>query len=32
MEEDMMPKKIFTQETEGTRRRGEDAGKDGKRK
>jgi len=31
MEEDRMPKKIFTQELEGTRRR-EDPGKDGKRK
>jgi len=31
MEEDRMPKKIFTQELERTRRRG-DPGKDGKRK
>ena len=31
MEEDRMPKKIFTQELEGTRRR-VDPGKDGKRK
>jgi len=31
MEEDRMPKKIFTQELEGTRR-GEDPGKGGKRK
>jgi len=31
MEEDRMPKKIFTQELEGTRRRG-NPGKDGKRK
>jgi len=31
MEEDRMPKKIFTQELEGTRRR-EDPRKDGKRK
>jgi hypothetical protein len=32
MEEDRMPKKIFTQELEGTRRRGEDPGKDGEKK
>jgi len=31
MEDYRMPKKIFTQELEGTRRR-EDPGKDGKRK
>jgi hypothetical protein len=31
MEEDRMPRKIFTQELEGTRRRG-NSGKDGKRK
>jgi len=31
MEEDRIPKKIFTEELEGTRRR-EDPGKDGKRK
>ena len=31
MEEDRMPKKIFTQELEGTRRKGK-PGKDGKRK
>ena len=31
MEEERMPKKIFTQELEGTRRR-VDPGKDGKRK
>ena len=31
MEEDRMPKKIFTQELEGTKRR-KDPGKDGKRK
>jgi len=31
MEENRMPKKIFTQELEGTRRE-EDPGKDGKRK
>ena len=31
MEEDRMPKKIFTEKLEGTRRR-EDPGKDGKRK
>jgi len=31
MEEDRMPKKIFTQDLEGTRRR-EDPRKDGKRK
>ena len=31
MKEDRMPKKIFTQELEGTRK-GEDPGKDGKRK
>ena len=31
MEEDRIPKKIFTQELEGTRRR-DDPGKDGKRK
>jgi hypothetical protein len=30
--EDRMPKKIFTQELEGTRHRGEDPGKDRKRK
>jgi len=30
MEEDRMPKKIFTQELEGTRRRG-DPGKDGEK-
>jgi hypothetical protein len=32
MEEDRMPKKIFTQELEGTRRVGGNPGKDGKRK
>ena len=32
MEEGRMPKNIFTQELEGTRRRGKDSGKDGKRK
>jgi hypothetical protein len=31
MEEDRMPKKIFTQELEGTRQR-EDPGKDGEKK
>jgi hypothetical protein len=31
MEEDRMPKKIFTQKMEGTRK-GEDPGKDGKKK
>jgi len=32
MEEDRMPKKIFSQELEGTREEWEDPGKDGKRK
>jgi hypothetical protein len=32
MEEDRMHKKIFTQELEGTRRRGKDPGKDGEKK
>jgi len=32
MEEDRMPKKIFPQELEGTRRRGRPSEKDGKRK
>jgi len=32
MEEDRMPKKIFTQELEGSRRRGRPREKDGKRK
>jgi len=32
MEEDRIPKKIFTQDLEGTKRRGRDPGKDGKRK